>query len=103
MVYSVSTSENTGILHCVQDDDPTGIRGRKAHPVLVVIPEGNLRLFLLYTVCESALGQGKGKASVRHGRLVGSQHDLGLRAQTEPSVPFGTIQRDPHMRDLQSK
>ncbi len=45
MVYSVSTSENTVILHCVQDDVSTGIRGRKAHPVLVVIPEGNLRLF----------------------------------------------------------
>jgi len=55
MVYSVSTSENTVILHCVQDDVSTGIRGRKAHPVLVVIPEGNLRLFLLYTICESAL------------------------------------------------
>jgi hypothetical protein len=52
---TVSTSENTVILHCVQDDDPIGIRGRKAHPVLVVIPEGNLRLFLLYTICESAL------------------------------------------------
>jgi len=59
---------NTGLLHCVQDDDFTELEignlsnkvvsgSSKALPYSGVIPEGNLRLFFLfpglYTICKS--------------------------------------------------